>query len=439
MRSSLPKVLHPLAGRPLLGHILTTVRQLHPTRLIVVIGHQADRVQAAFDDADIFWVYQAEQLGTAHAVRCAMPELTDQQGELLILSGDTPLIELQLLQALLLLHRQENNGVTVVSMTQERPTGYGRIVRDGQGQLQRIVEEKDASCEERLITEVNSGVYCVSLRGLFGWLEQISAENAQREYYLPDLLALAVREGCAGVLHHADALSLAGVNDRQQLSILERALRDKLVADWQRRGVTFTDPASCWLASDVVIGPDSIIEPNVILGGATIIGEACHIGPFCEIQHSQIGDACHIKGFCHLEEAILDGKNEVGPYARLRPGTVLAEGARVGNFCELKKAHIGENSKINHLAYIGDTTMGRGVNVGAGTITCNYDGQKKHQTIIEDGVFIGSDSQLVAPVRIGEQAVIGAGTTVTKEVPAGALAVSRVTQTHIANWHKRKN
>ncbi|WP_130471375.1 bifunctional UDP-N-acetylglucosamine diphosphorylase/glucosamine-1-phosphate N-acetyltransferase GlmU [Candidatus Magnetaquicoccus inordinatus] len=438
MRSSLAKVLHPLAGRPLLGHILHTVRQLLPERLVVVVGHQAERVQAAFPDEGILWVFQPEQLGTAHAVSCALPDLAGQQGELLILSGDTPLIELTMLKSLLQWHRQHKNGVTVVSTKLDNPAGYGRIVRDSAGLLQRIVEEKDASAVEKALTEVNSGIYCVDLLRLPHWLQQISANNAQREYYLPDLLALAVREKCAGVVFHEEALSLSGVNDRQQLAVLEKLLRDRLVAQWQSRGVTFIDPSSCWLASDVLIGQDTVIEPNVILGSETVIGEECWIGPFCEIRSSQIGSGCRIKGFCHLEGAVLDGNNEIGPYARLRPGTVLAETARVGNFCELKKAHIGEGSKINHLSYIGDTTMGRNVNVGAGTITCNYDGQHKHKTIIEDSVFIGSDTQLVAPVRIGERAVIGAGTTVTKEVPAEALAVSRTAQTHIAHWHKKR-
>ncbi|MBF0096118.1 MAG: bifunctional UDP-N-acetylglucosamine diphosphorylase/glucosamine-1-phosphate N-acetyltransferase GlmU [Magnetococcales bacterium] len=438
MRSSLAKVLHPLAGRPLLGHILNTVRQLQPVCLAVVVGHQAERVKAAFADEAIEWVLQAEQLGTAHAVRCALPVLAGHSGELIILSGDTPLIELELLQRLLQQHRAQKSGVTVLSTTHDNPAGYGRIVRNPGGKLLRIVEEKDASAAEKGITEVNSGVYCVDLRRLPTWLQQISANNAQREYYLPDLLALAVQESCAGVLHHGDALSLAGVNDRQQLSVLERVMRDRLVNHWQSRGVTFTDPASCWLADDVAIGADTVISPNVILGSETIIGEACWIGPFSEIRHSQIGSGCRIKGFSHLEGVVLDGNNEVGPFARLRPGTVLAEAARVGNFCELKKAHIGEGSKISHLSYIGDTSMGRNVNVGAGTITCNYDGQNKHKTIIEEGVFIGSDTQLVAPVRIGAHATIGAGSTITKEVPADSLAVSRVAQTHIAQWKKRK-
>ncbi len=438
MRSALPKVLHPLAGRPLLGHVLAMARSLQPARLAVVVGHQAERIQAAFPDPDLTWVHQAEQLGTAHAVRSALPALADLSGEVLILSGDTPLVEADLLRDLLAHHRREGVGVTVVSMTQTVPMGYGRVVRDAAGGLVRVVEEKDATAAERAITEVNSGIYCVDLARLPAWLSRIAAENAQKEFYLPDLVSVARQEGAVGLFHHADAQGLAGVNDRRQLATLEAVLRDRLVAHWQRQGVTFIDPHSCWLAVDAVIGQDSVIEPHVILGGETVIGEGCRIGPFCDIRQSQIGAGCQVKGFSHLEGAVLEGANEVGPYARLRPGTVLAERARVGNFCEIKKSHIGAGSKVNHLSYIGDTQMGKGVNVGAGTITCNYDGRHKHQTLIGDGVFIGSDTQLVAPVRVGDGAVIGAGTTVTKEVPAQALAVSRSPQIHIADWKKNK-
>ncbi|MBF0161530.1 MAG: bifunctional UDP-N-acetylglucosamine diphosphorylase/glucosamine-1-phosphate N-acetyltransferase GlmU, partial [Magnetococcales bacterium] len=401
MRSALPKVLHPLAGRPLLGHVLRTARHLQPARLAVVIGHQAERIQAAFPDPDITWVRQEEQLGTAHAVRCALPALADLTGELLILSGDTPLVESTLLEALLREHRRRGVGVTLLSTRQENPTGYGRVIRDEDGELLRVVEEKDASAEERAICEINSGIYCVDLGRLAGWLAEIADHNAQREYYLPDLIAIAKRDGEVGILHHPEAAALAGVNDRRQLAALEVVLRDRLVAHWQSQGVTFTDPSSCWLAADVIIGQDSVIAPQVILGEGTLIGPDCHIGPFCEIRQSHLGAGCQVKGFCHLEGAVLEGGSEVGPYARLRPGTQLATGAKVGNFCEIKKSHIGAGSKVNHLSYIGDTQMGKGVNVGAGTITCNYDGVHKHQTIIEDGVFIGSDSQLVAPVRIG--------------------------------------
>ena len=440
MRSSLPKVLHPLAGRPLLGHLLETAHRLNPARLLVVTGHQADTIEAAFPSSHVIWVHQAEQLGTAHAVQCALPSLVGLTGALLILSGDTSLVAVETLEALLAQHRREGVGVTLVSTTLPHPKGYGRIVRDASGQLIRVVEEKDASEAERAITEINCGIYCLELTHLAGWLSNIAADNAKGEYYLPDIVATVLAEGAAGVgvFHHEDAASLSGINNRRQLAEMERVFRDRLVARFQDEGVTFKDPASCWLAADVVIGRDSILQPNVILGPETHIGENCLIGPFCDIRQSRIGAGSEIKGFCHLEGAVVEGGNLVGPYARLRPGTVLAEKAKVGNFCEIKKSRIGRNSKISHLSYVGDTIMGRDVNVGAGTITCNYDGVHKHQTVIGDGVFIGSDTQLVAPVRVGDRAVIAAGTTVTKEVPEDALALSRLRQTHIPGWTKRK-
>lgn len=440
MRSSLPKVLHPLAGRPLLGHILETAGRLGPKRLVIVVGQQSEKIQSTFHTFDIAWVDQAEPLGTAHAVMCALPALKDMTGALLILSGDTPLVEESTLQALLEQHQREGVGITLVSTTQSDPKGYGRIVRDPYGQLNRVVEEKDATKEERAITEINSGIYCVDLARLPSWLESISSNNVQHEYYLPDIVSIALSDdaGSVGVFYHDDALSLAGVNNRQQLTAMEAIFRDRMVLRFQNEGVTFTDPRSCWLAADVIIGQDSVILPNVILGPETKIGENCRIGPFCEIHHSHIGVGCEVKGFCHIEGAVAEGANPIGPYARLRPGTVLAEGAKVGNFCEIKKSRIGQGSKVNHLSYIGDTVMGSGVNVGAGAITCNYDGVHKHQTVIGDGVFIGSDTQLVAPVRVGDRAVIGAGTTITKHVPEDALAISRTAQTHIPGWPKQK-
>ena len=440
MRSSLPKVLHPLAGRPLLGHLLETARCLDPVRLLVVTGFQSERIQSQFPQSDITWVYQAEQLGTAHAVMTALPALAGLAGELLVLSGDTPLVEAMTLQALVEQHRREGAAVTLVSSTVVNPKGYGRVVRDVSGRVLRIVEEKDATAQERAILEVNCGVYCIDLLRLAPWLEKISADNAQQEYYLPDVVAVALADApdSVGLFHCADHASLAGVNNRRQLAEMEVVFRDRLVGRLQDEGVTFVDPHSCWLAADVVIGQDTRLLPNVVIGPETHIGINCRIGPFCEISHSQIGAGSAVKGFCHLEGAVAAGENSIGPYARLRPGTVLAQGVKVGNFCEIKKSHIGQDSKINHLSYIGDTQMGRGVNVGAGTITCNYDGVHKHQTHIGDGVFIGSDTQLVAPVRVGDRAVIAAGTTVTKDIPEDNLAISRIKQSHIPGWSKRR-
>lgn len=440
MRSALPKVLHPLAGRPLLGHVLETARQLQPEHLLVVTGHHSEEIKTAFHDADITWAYQATQLGTAHAVQCALPALAGMTGTLLILSGDTPLVEAATLHNLLEQHQRAGVAVTLVSTTLEKPTGYGRIVRDPSGHLLRVVEEKDATEAQRSLTEVNTGIYCVELALLPRWLEKISSDNAQHEYYLPDIVpvALADKTGSVGVFRCEDAPSLQGVNDRRQLAQMEAVLRDRIVGRLQDQGVTFVDPCSCWVAMDVVIAQDSVILPHVVLGPGTKIDENCRVGPFCEITHTHLGAGCEVRGFCHLEGAVAEEGNSIGPYARLRPGTVLAKGAKVGNFCEVKRSHIGRGSKVSHLSYIGDTQMGAHVNVGAGTITCNYDGTNKHQTVIGDDVFIGSDTQLVAPVQVGHRATIAAGTTVTKTVPSEALAVSRIRQSHVPGWAHRK-
>ncbi len=438
MRSNLPKVLHELAGRPLLGHVLAAARRLNPQRLVVVIGHQAERIEAALAADDITWIHQPEQLGTAHAVKSALPAFDGLEGDLLILSGDHPLIATETLEQFLDEHDRQGRGVTLLSTTIDPPTGYGRVIRDAGGRLARVVEHKDADETERAIQEVNAGIYCVDLTRLPAWLERVNNDNAQGEYYLPDIVPMAIAEGGAGLFHHEDHLSLSGINNRRQLAQLERVFRDRLVGRLMDSGVTFIDPQSCWLAADVKIGRDTVIQANVILGPGVEISTDCRIGPFCEISDSVIGAGSEIKGFCHLDGALLQGPNVVGPYARLRPGSQLRAKARVGNFCEVKKSLIGAGSKINHLSYVGDTDMGAGVNVGAGTITCNYDGFNKHRTEIGDRVFIGSDTQLVAPVRVGAGAVIAAGTTVTKPVPENALAMARTPQRHIAGYAKAR-
>ncbi|MEO5331634.1 MAG: bifunctional UDP-N-acetylglucosamine diphosphorylase/glucosamine-1-phosphate N-acetyltransferase GlmU [Magnetococcus sp. YQC-5] len=438
MRSQLPKVLHELAGRPLLWHILQAVRGLQPDHLTVVTGYQADLVEQTLAAPDIHWVRQNERKGTGHAVLCAMPDLASQTGELLILNGDHPLVQTSTLQALLDHHRQQAHLLTLLSTTLDDPYGYGRVVRDQEDRLLRIVEEKDADASIRAIKEVNTGFYCVALDRLPEWLSRIDNHNAQNEYYLPDIVSMAMAEGGAAVMRVDDALSLSGVNDRIQLARLEAVFRERMILRCMAEGVTFVDPGSCWVAADVRIGADTVIEPNVLLGPGSVVGERCHIGPFCHIQASRIGPGCQIHSFCHLDGVDIEGDSGIGPYARLRPGTWLEPKARVGNFCEVKKSRIGANTKINHLSYIGDAVVGRDVNIGAGTITCNYDGVNKHQTVIEDHVFVGSDVQLVAPVRVGSGATIGAGTTVTKDVPAAALAVSRTPQTHVSTWLRKK-
>ncbi len=439
MRSQRPKVLHELAGQPLLWHILQAVRGLQPQKLIVVTGFGAELVETSLAADDIHWVRQNERNGTGHAVLCALPALQSLTGDLLILNGDHPLIQTSTLQTLLNHHQASHALLTLLSTSMANPEGYGRIVRDAHGSLLRIVEEKDADDTVRKIQEVNTGFYCVSLNRLADWLAKLNNHNTQKEYYLPDILPMAIAEGGASAIQITDTLTLSGINSRAQLAQLEAAFRDRIVTRFMEAGVTFIDPTSCWVAADAQIGQDTIIAPNVILGPETIIGERCHIGPFCHIQHSTIGPETHVHPFCHLEGAVIDGQNGIGPYARLRPGTQLGHHAKVGNFCELKKAQIGAGSKINHLSYIGDAVVGSGVNIGAGTITCNYDGSNKHRTTIEDNVFVGSDVQFIAPIHIGSGATIGAGTTVTKNVPAAALAISRTSQTHISNWLAKKN
>ncbi|MBF0125573.1 MAG: bifunctional UDP-N-acetylglucosamine diphosphorylase/glucosamine-1-phosphate N-acetyltransferase GlmU [Magnetococcales bacterium] len=437
MRSQLPKVLHSLAGQPLLWHILRAVRGLQPDRLVVVTGFEAEQVERSLAAPDIHWVRQTERKGTGHAVRCALDDLRGLAGELLILNGDHPLVDTKTLQTLLDHHRTRHNLLTLLTTTLTNPAGYGRVVRDARGGLERIVEEKDANGAERGVNEINTGFYCVDLDHLPGWVERIANHNAQNEYYLPDIVPMALAEGRVDGLRVADGLSLSGVNDRAQLARLEAVFRDRMTARLMAEGVTFIDPGSCWLAADAVIGVDTVIEPQVMLGPGSVVGERCHIGPFCHMQASRVGPDCRILPYCHLDGVEIEGASEIGPYARLRPGTHLARKAKIGNFCEIKKSRIGAGSKVNHLSYIGDAEVGSGVNVGAGTITCNYDGVRKHQTVIEDNVFVGSDVQFVAPVRVGAGATIGAGTTVTKDVPASSLAVSRAPQAHISGWAAR--
>ncbi|MEO5366669.1 MAG: bifunctional UDP-N-acetylglucosamine diphosphorylase/glucosamine-1-phosphate N-acetyltransferase GlmU [Magnetococcus sp. WYHC-3] len=439
MRSARPKVLHELAGRSLLGHVLITARELKPQRLVVVVGHGAQQVQDAFPDADLLWVTQQPQGGTGHAVMTALPALEGFTGDVLVISGDVPLLESATLKTLREDHGTRGRSLSVLSTRVQPPTGYGRVVRATDGSVRAIVEERDADPATRTIDEVNSGTYCIDSRLLGGWLARLSNDNAQKEYYLTDIVALAVADGVSvGATCHPDASSLAGINSRSQLAAAERLLRDRLVAFWMEHGVTFRDPGSVWIDAEVYIGRDCIIEPHVILGSGVVLGQGCHVGAFCHLDDTRVGDGSVIEPFCHLHGATLEGPNNVGPFARLRPEAHLAPKARVGNFCEVKKAYIGAGTKVNHLSYIGDAHLGAGVNVGAGTITCNYDGVKKHRTEIGDGVFIGSDTQLVAPVRVGDHALIGAGTTVTKDVPAWALALSREPQVNLSDWVKRK-
>ena len=434
MRSALPKVLHPVAGKPMLGHVIDCARALSPRHIHVVIGHGAEKVRETLAADDLNWVLQGEQLGTGHAVAQAIPH-TNGADQILVLYGDVPLLRSSTLQRLNDQAGQQTLGLLTVTMMD--PTGYGRIVRNPAGEVQSIVEQKDASAEHLLITEANTGIMALPGSHAGEWLDSLSNENAQGEYYLTDVVAAAVTSGVGiEVAQPEEEVEVMGANNRQQLAVLERALQSREALRLMTEGVTLVDPARLEVRGTVVVGRDIFMDINVILEGRVTIEDDVVIGPNCVIRNSVIGRGTVIKAFSHLEGAELGEACEVGPYARLRPGTRLAQGAKVGNFVETKKADIGAGSKINHLSYVGDAVVGERVNIGAGTITCNYDGVNKFVTQLGDDVFIGSNTALVAPVTVGTGATTGAGSTITQDVPAGALAVGRSRQRSIENWQR---
>ena len=426
MRSAVPKVLHLLAGKPLIRHVLDAVAPLEPEKTILVLGHQAERVRSVVEGYALSVVHQAEQRGTGHAVRQAAVEIASASGPVMVLCGDTPLLIPETLRSLADLHTRSRAAVTVMTAKMDDPTGYGRVVRGRSGVL-RIVEEKDATAAQKKIREVNTGIYCFEKKFLLSALGGIKNRNAQGEYYLPDTIALArkgKRKVAAVICQDPD--EAMGINSRFDLSQAEGIMCARQNVRWMMEGVTLIDPATVFISEEAEIGRDTVLYPNVRLEGKTKLGAGCTVYPGSRVIDSACGNDVTIKDYCVIEDSRIGDKASVGPFAHLRPGTVLGPGSRIGNFVEVKKSVIGEGSKANHLAYIGDATVGKDVNIGAGVITCNYDGFKKHQTIIEDGVFVGSDAQLVAPVRIGKDALIAAGATVTRDVPAEALAISRM-------------
>ena len=434
MRSALPKVLQPLADRPLLAHVLDTAEALTPAATVVVYGHGGDRVRAAFGDASLTWVEQAEQRGTGDAVRQALPAL-DAASRVLVLCGDVPLLTAATLQALL--RDTPDDAVGVLTVRVAEPTGYGRIVRDATGGVRAIVEEKDASDDERAIDEVNSGVFVLPGARLGDWLSRLSPQNAQGEYYLTDVVAIAVAEKVpVRATVCADPDEVMGINDRVQLARAERAWQRRAVEALMRAGARVADPARVDIRGDVTVGEDVFIDVNAVLVGRVTIGQGSHIGPNCTITDSSIGARAMLYANSVAEGAVIGDDWQVGPFARLRPGAEMHAGAKAGNFVEIKKSVIGEGSKVNHLTYIGDATLGRNVNVGAGTITCNYDGANKHRTIIGDEAFIGSGVELVAPVEIGRGATIGAGSTIAKSAPDDALTLERARQRTVEGWQR---
>jgi bifunctional UDP-N-acetylglucosamine pyrophosphorylase/glucosamine-1-phosphate N-acetyltransferase len=432
MHSDRPKVLHPLAGRPLLAHVLDTARSLEPARVCVVYGHGGEQVREAIGDGGIAWVRQEPQLGTGHALQQALPALGDD-AQTVVLYGDVPLTSAATLRAL---GAAAGDGVALLTVTLDDPTGYGRIVRDG-GAVKRIVEERDATPAERALREVNTGIMCLPTRHLARWLGRLRDDNAQREYYLTDVIAAAVSEGVAVRAVQPGAVwETLGVNSKAQLAELERAYRQDVAGRLLAAGVTLADPARIDVRGTLECGRDVAIDVNCVFEGEVVLGDRVSLGASCVLRNVRVAADTRIEPFCHLEEADIGRNCRVGPYARLRPGAQLAEDVHVGNFVEVKASTIGAGSKANHLAYIGDSEVGRNVNVGAGTITCNYDGANKHRTVIEDDVFIGSDTQLVAPVRVGRGATLGAGTTLTEDAPPGELTISRTRQKTIPGWKR---
>ncbi len=439
MKSSLPKVLHPIAGRPMIERVLEAANSLSPSTITLIVGHRSDVVRKQLgNNQNIAFVLQEPQLGTAHALQQAEPVLAGRAGSVILLSGDVPLLSPNTLKRLLEMHRGSGAAATVVTATVDRPYGYGRIVRS-RGRITRIVEERDASPTQRQIKEINSGIYAFDLAPLFDALRSIASQNAQGEFYLTDLIAIYRRRKLpVETLLVENAQEIRGINSRSELAEVSRLVRQKKNEELMAAGVTFIDPATTYVDPEAEIAADTVLHPGVVIEGRTRIGAACEIQAYVRISDSEIGDRVTINSFCLISGAQVANGAALGPFAHLRPGTVVGEKAKIGNFVELKNTNLGPRSKANHLSYLGDATVGADVNVGAGTITCNYDGVNKHRTVIEDGAFIGSDSQLVAPVTVGKGAYVGAGSSIVEDVPAGALGIARGRQNNVEGWVERR-
>lgn len=435
MKSATAKVLQKVAGRPMLAHVIDTARQLGAAGIHVVYGHGGEQVRAAFEDqADLHWTEQEQRLGTGHAVQQAMPAVP-VDARVLVLYGDVPLITAQTLQRLL----AAEGRIAVLVADLDNPTGYGRIVRDPQGRVGRIVEHKDATDEQREIRTVNTGILVADGEALRRWLQRLGNDNAQGEYYLTDVFASAAEEfNAAEMVHVEDPLEVEGANDPWQLAQLERAFQRRAARELCLQGARLVDPSRYDQRGSVKVGRDVEIDVDVVLEGKVELGDGVRIGPFCRLKDVRLGPGTEVRAHCDLDGVIVEGAAQIGPYSRLRPGTVLADGVHVGNFVETKNARLGVTSKANHLTYLGDTVIGAGVNVGAGTITCNYDGVNKFTTTIEDGAFIGSNSSLVAPVTIGKDATIAAGSVITRNAPDEKLTLARARQTTVDGWQRPK-
>jgi len=434
MHSDIPKVLHHIADKPLIRHVLDTALALQPDSIHIVYGHGGTQVRETLADSDVFWVEQAQQLGTGHAVAQAMPEIADD-AMVLVLYGDVPLITVQTLQTLSSQADHQSLGVLTVEL--DHPQGYGRIIRNTQGQVESIVEEKEANASQKQIQEINTGILIAPAAHLRRWLASLNNNNAQGEYYLTDIIAKAVQENLPiHTTNPFDVHEVLGINDSVQLSTLERYYQHQQVNQLMLAGVSVRDPARLDIRGTVQTGRDVSIDINVILEGDIKIGNRVKIGPHTVIRNATIADEVEILSHCVIENVVIGAQCRIGPFARLRPDTVLAEQVHIGNFVELKKSTVAQGSKINHLSYVGDSEVGSQVNIGAGTITCNYDGANKYKTIIGDNAFIGSDTQLVAPVTVGAGATIGAGSTITKNTPPDALTFSRTPQKTLSGWQR---
>jgi bifunctional UDP-N-acetylglucosamine pyrophosphorylase/glucosamine-1-phosphate N-acetyltransferase len=475
MRSKLVKVLHPVAGRPMILYALDLAQRCAGEAVVVVVGYQADRVKAVIEShaangtaelggtrdlaarekgltahvkaglrggPRVLLAEQTQQLGTGHAIMQARVVLERLQrtppAKFLIVNGDTPLLAEATVRELVRVHDQDGAAVTLLTAILEDPKGYGRIVRDRDDRVMRIVEDRDATDTELRLREINAGTYVVDGRFLFEALDKLQPHNAQREYYLTDIVGLAVQSGRRVSAHVAPTEEALGINTRQQLATAERVVRDRINSRWMTTGVTLRDPETIVIDADVEIGQDTVLYPNVTLEGRTTVGEDCVIHSQTRIADSVLGNRVTVQDSCVIRESRLEDDSAVGPFAHLRPGSVLRRSAKVGNFVETKKTELGEGSKANHLTYLGDAKIGKGVNIGAGTITCNYDGVHKHETVIEDDVFVGSDTQFIAPVKVGRGAVVGAGSTITTDVPADALAIARTPQVNRPGWVARR-
>jgi bifunctional UDP-N-acetylglucosamine pyrophosphorylase/glucosamine-1-phosphate N-acetyltransferase len=439
MKSSLPKVLHRLGGKPLFLHALQIAQKLNPSKLVMVIGHGAAAICADYAGGDVTWAVQEQQLGTGHAVLCTKNNFADFCGDIVILSGDVPLIEKRTLTALIQRHREHQAALTLLTAVLEKPTGYGRILRDPRSEVTEISEEKDATEAQKRIREVNAGVYVASPQFLFPALEQVRNDNQQGEYYLPDIASIAVRQGKKiAALRLGDAREIMGINTREELARMEKTLQERINGQWMNNGVTLKDPQTTYIEEDVIIGRDTVIGPNSHLMGRTSIGERCQIDGSVYLTDAEIGDEVHLKFSVVLTSCRVGRGAIIGPFAHLRPGTSLGPKVHIGNFVETKEAVIGEATKANHLTYLGDVTIGRESNIGAGTITCNYDGFKKYPTKIGDRVQVGSDSTLIAPVSLGDDVYVATATTIRHDIPAGALVFNERQERLREGWTEEK-